>query len=372
MTLPYPFPVQQGIQSALHCRWTLTLKTPLVIRHGSSASYKNNIKEYKKGRGQEKEFSWRIKNDKRTWTGVADFNYHFFIDPDGNFRVAYSIPASSIRGALRQWAIKQMLKRDERSYFQSPKLEGFSEEENASFQKQVGKARECVEDTGHNWHHILSLFGNALDFSTEEFEKLDELKEKDPMTWASRLKVTTTIKSDIKEENSEEASKEEYGSIDGIKIKDMPPNAPDNIQRHINVRNPLDRMTMAAKNQGLHHALEMSPGQVFEVELLVLNPKPKDIVMLTLWEEDINEGFLRFGGLTSQGRGRCMLNRAEYNLYASATTEFAVPIASAVKQNVIEEKVFDGFWTGASFTIGELKDVFENIGKSSKADESQT
>lgn len=365
MTLPYPFPDQQGIQSALHCHWTLTLKTPLVIRHGSSASYKNNPEGYKKGRGKEKSFLWEKKEtreDDHTWTGVADFNYHFFVDTDGNFRVAYSIPASTIRGALRQWAIKSMLKRDERSHFQSPKLEGFSEEEKASFLKQVGKARECVEDTGHNWHHILSLFGNALDFPLEEFE------EKEQMTWGSRLKVTTTIKLVIKEEKSEE----EYGSIDGIKIKDMPPNAPDNIQRHINVRNPLDRMTMAAKNQGLHHALEMSPGQVFEVELHILNPKQKDIEMLSLWEEDINEGFLRFGGLTSQGRGRCMFNRAEYNLYASATTEFAVPIASAVKKNVIEEKVFDGFWNGASFTLDELKDVFENISKSSKVDESQT
>ena len=363
MTLPYPFPVQQGIQSALHCHWTLTLKTPLVIRHGSSASYKHKKVEhvngrrveYEKGRGQEKEFSWEEKDnsqDKRTWTGVADFNFQFSISADGELKVNYSIPPSSIRGALRQWAIKQMVEREERSHFQSPKLEGFSEEETAALLKQVSQAWTNAENPGHNWHHILSLFGNALDFSPEE---------QYPMSWAGRLKVATELVPSMK------------NNIDGFdKEYDMPPNAPDNIQRHINVRNPLDRMTMAAKNQGLHHALEMSCGQVFKVELHILNPKPKDIGMLELWEEDINEGFLRFGGLTSQGRGRCELSRAEYNLYASATTAFAGPLASAAKQNAIEEKVFDGFWTGASFTIGELKDVFDNIVKSSKADESQT
>ena len=367
MTLPYPFPVQQGIQSALHCHWTLTLKTPLVIRHGSSASYKHKKVEhvngrrveYEKGRGQEKEFSWEEKDnsqDKRTWTGVADFNFQFSISADGELKVNYSIPPSSIRGALRQWAIKQMVEREERSHFQSPKLEGFSEEETAALLKQVSQAWTNAENPGHNWHHILSLFGNALDFS---------LEEQSPMSWAGRLKVTTELG-----HITEPATKNNIDGFDEAYI--LPPNVPDNIQRHINVRNPLDRMTVAAKNQGLHHAMEMSPGQVFKVELHILNPKPKDICMLELWEADINEGFLRFGGLTSQGRGRCELSRAEYNLYASATTAFAGPLASAAKQNAIEEKVFDGFWTGASFTIGELKDVFDNIVKSSKADESQT
>ncbi|NTU50034.1 MAG: hypothetical protein HGA87_03945 [Desulfobulbaceae bacterium] len=354
MTLPYPYPFEQGIQSALHCRWTLILKTPLVIRHGSSASYKNNKVGYKKGRGIEKEFSWKEKEtggDEHTWTEVADFNFQFSIGADGELTVDYSIPPSSIRGALRQWAIKTMVKREERSLFLSPKLEGFSKEETASLLHQVSEARKYVKDKGHNWHHILSLFGNAFDFSSEELE------EQEPMTWAGRLTVTTTI---------EQASKH---GIDGMKVEHMPPNALDNIQRHINVRNPLDRMSMAAKNQGLHHALEMSSGQGFKVELHILNPKPKDIEMLRLWEEDINDGFLRFGGLSSQGRGRCEISNHEYKLYAAVTSALAEHIASAEKT---EDNILDGFWTGASFTMDELKNVFENIGKSSQADESQT
>ena len=363
MTLPYPF--SEGIHSALHSLWTLTLKTPMVIRHGSSASYKNNYDGYKKGRGQEKEFSWKEKEtgqNENTWTGVADFNFQFSIGSDGELTVDYSIPPSSIRGALRQWAIKQMVHIDQRAHFQSPNIEGFNEEEKESFLKQISEAREYVADTGHNWHHILSLFGNTFDFMPEELE------ENEPMTWAGRLKITTIIKPGI----IEEESKEEYGSIDGIEIKHMPTNAPDNIQRHINVRNPLDRMTMGAKNQGLHHALEMSPEQVFDVELHILNPNIKDIEMLELWEDDINDGFLRFGGLTSQGRGRCMLSRVEYNLYASVKTALADQIVLVKKQSVIDENVFDGFWSGATFTMDELKNVFENIGKSSHVDESQS
>lgn len=365
MTLPYPF--REGIHSALYCCWTLTLKTPLVIRHGSSGSYKNNKEGYKKGRGQEKEFLWREKEKgegEHTWTGVADFNFQFSIGSDGELRVDYSIPPSSIRGALRQWAIKQMVHSDQRHHFQSPKLEGFNEEEKASFLKQISEAREYVEDTGHNWHHILSLFGNAFDLTFEEleqldeFEKLDKLEEKETMTWAGRLKVHSTIK---------QLSKH---GIDGITTEHMPPNAPENIQRHINVRNPLDRMTMAAKNQGLHHTLEMSSGQEFEVELHILNPKPKDIEILVLWEDDINDGFLRFGGLTSQGRGRCEISQAVYKLYASHTSVFAGHIASVKEQGTKEDDILDGFWTGVSLTKDELSTVFENIVKSTQANES--
>lgn len=358
MTLPYPF--REGIHSALHCRWTLTLKTPLLIRHGSCGSYKNNTEGYKKGRGQDQEFSWQKKNneaDNHTWAEVADFNFQFSLGTDGKLTVDYSIPPSSIRGALRQWAIKQMVKRDQRSCFQPPKLEGFSEEEEASLLKHMSEIREFAEDPGHNWHHILSLFGNAFDFTSEEFEKLEE---KEPMIWAGRLKVTTEIKQSSKH------------GIDGIDPEDISSSAPDNIQRHINVRNPLDRMTMAAKDKGLHHALEMSPGQEFDVELNILNPGLKDIEMVQLWEDDINDGFLRFGGLTSQGRGRCELSTAdatEYMLYASVTSALARNITSTEK---IEDKILDGFWTGASFTKDELCSVFENPEISSKADEPQT
>ena len=356
MTLPYPF--REGIHSALYCRWTLTLKTPLLIRHGSCGSYKSNTEGYKKGHGQDKEFSWEGKNneaDKHTWAEVADFNFQFSLGSDGKLTADYSIPPSSVRGALRQWTIKQMVVRDQRSCFQQPKLEGFSEEEEASLLKHKSEARNYAENTGHNWHHILSLFGNAFDFTSEELEKLEE---KEPMTWAGRLKVTTTIKQSSKQ------------GIDGIDAEHMPSNAPDNIQRHVNVRNPLDRMTMAAKDKGLHHALEMSPGQKFDVELNILNPGPKDIEMIRLWEDDINDGFLRFGGLTSQGRGRCELSQegaTEYKLYASVTSGLAGCITSAEKT---EDKILDGFWTGASFTRDELNTVFENLDKSSKADES--
>ena len=94
--------------------------------------------------------------------------------------------------------------------------------------------------------------------------------------------------------------------------------------------------------------------------------------MMRLWEDDINDGFLRFGGLTSQGRGRCELSTAdatEYKLYASVTSALARHVTSAEKT---EDKILDGFWTGASFTRDELSTVFENLDKSSKADESQT
>lgn len=352
MTLPFPF--EQGIQSALHCHWRLTLKTPLVIRSGKQASYKNNKEGYKKGRGQETEFSWEKteKDDDQTWTEVADFNYQFTVGTDDELTVDYAIPPSSVRGALRQWLIKTMVEKDERSLFQSPKLEGFSKEEKTKLLYQMSVARTKVADTGHNWHHILSLFGNAFDFTPEELEK------QDPMTWTGRLIVTTMLAQGSK------------NSIDGIETEHMPPNALDNIQRHINARNPLDRMTMAAKEHGLHHTLEMSSGQEFEVKLQIFNPKAKDIEMLQLWEEDINDGFLRFGGLTSQGRGRCEISNSDYELFAPLTSALARQISTAEQKCSTGDKILESIWSGASFTLSELRNVFKNIDKPSKADES--
>jgi hypothetical protein len=87
--------------------------------------------------------------------------------------------------------------------------------------------------------------------------------------------------------------------------------------------------------------------------------------MVWLWEDDINDGFLRFGGLTSQGRGRCELSIAsatEYKLYVSVSSALARYLPMEEKN---EDKILDGLWTGASFTRDELSTVFENIGKSS-------
>ncbi len=79
---------------------------------------------------------------------------------------------------------------------------------------------------------------------------------------------------------------------------------PDNAKLHIKTRNPLDRVTQSAKEGGLHSFLEFSPGQELNVTISIRDPQPFDYKLLECWEKEIEEGMIRFGGLTGIGRGR--------------------------------------------------------------------
>ena len=125
MSLPFPF--ENGVTGILHVLWTVTLQTPLVIRSGTNASYKNKSDEHEKGRNSNCEFSWKDKTtgggESEKWSAVKDFNYDFIVGNDGNLEPRYSIPGSSIRGALRQWTIKTLIPDADKKLFSLLKLE---------------------------------------------------------------------------------------------------------------------------------------------------------------------------------------------------------------------------------------------------------
>ena len=79
---------------------------------------------------------------------------------------------------------------------------------------------------------------------------------------------------------------------------------PNNALRQITNRGPLCRITQSAAEGGLHTFLEFSTGNIFTVVLKILNPYREDIGLLALWERELVAGMIRFGAITSIGRGR--------------------------------------------------------------------
>jgi len=75
---------------------------------------------------------------------------------------------------------------------------------------------------------------------------------------------------------------------------------------------PLDRITQAAKEGGLHNNLEFSKDQKLILEIKILSLKDFDKQLLARWEKEINAGQILLGGLSGIGRGRVkVLERKE-------------------------------------------------------------
>lgn len=333
MTLPFPF--ENGVTAILHVSWTVTLQTPLVIRSGTNASYKNKSDEQEKGRKSNCEFSWIDKTndgDKNNkWSAVKDFNYDFIVNNDGNLEPRYSIPGSAIRGALRQWTIKTLIPDVSKKLFSLPKLENDVAIDLAETMKE---ALRVAEDTENYWHDILSLFGSAYDLNPGKDTSL---------TWSGRLQINTIRLNGTQNKLCVGSAPRSSDAV-----------APDNIKRHINIRTPMDRVTMAARSGGLHSGLEMSEGETFAIEFRILNPKPLDLKILKLWMRDINAGFLRFGGLTSQGRGRVSISADNYRLYAVKNTDLFAKLRSFGKPDISKGTLFENLWVGVKLTHEEL------------------
>ncbi|NTW63342.1 MAG: hypothetical protein HGA46_04475 [Chlorobiaceae bacterium] len=334
MSIPLPFP--KGVTSLLKCRWTLELKTPLVIRASTNGSIHNKKGhgELQKGRANQYDFRWveptNVQGQQDEWSAIRDFNYEFAVGEDNKLIARYSIPGSSIRGALRQWTIKALVKDDEMSLFTLPKLE---KEDTIGRAIRMVNARVAVENPDNFWHDVLSLFGIAYDLNPG----VDE-----PLIWSGRLEMGSVTLPDGE------------GKMYGFRYEASEVNAcaPRNIDKHIKTRSPLDRVTMAAKAGGLHSGIEMSEGQTFTLEFRIVNPRPNDLKILKLWKRDIDAGFIRFGGLSSHGRGKVKIVSDAYSLYAACYTPLGKVIRDLGKQEIAQDLA--GIWTGVDLDLNSL------------------
>lgn len=343
MTSAQPFeykPYEQGVLGVLLVTWKMELQTPLIVRATHGAAVMQGIPR-KKGRGSNVAIAWEDAEQKRKekingqakYSQLTDFNYHFTVQ-EGKIEPEYQIPASSVRGTLRNAAIKCLVEKiEDRRAFTVKIKKGQTMED---VEAQINNARKILREQHDGWHDILTLFGCAFDPLPGETP---------PLTWAGRMRLDTTLD-----------ALRSLPSIDcvGTQIK----TGPLNIHGHVMVRNPIDRVSMSAKEGGLHFNLEMSPGEVFTVDMRILNPCAEDLRLLNMWHGDINEGYIRFGGLTSQGRGRVEIIQENYELYVSQTSLLYPEIVGLGKPDQASGTMLDNIWRGAEFTnIAELNQL---------------
>jgi len=140
---------------------------------------------------------------------------------------------------------------------------------------------------------IVSLFGLAADEG-----------ETDMPSNAGRLTIET-----------ERFTGAELWPIDVSGVSMETSEGPSNVHREMTTRNPLDRMTHASVEGGLHRFLEVTRGATFKVHLRIVNPLDRDLGLLGLWVRELNDGMLRIGALSSIGRGRMEVNKQAYELW---------------------------------------------------------
>jgi len=256
------------LTSRLKETWEITLETPVVVRSGGKFGWKNATAS--KTRNHQMKFMWG--KEKGELDEIGDLN--FSIRLDGNkAQPYYHIPSAGIRGALREWAVTNLLPREQWD------MEKFLKYELPAWQPVPEMMR-----------NIIDMFGFAV--STPDKKRTSDC------TKAGRLIIDVEPFNETAERPTMQGTwNERAGNNYG----------PDNAQRHVKPRNPLDRITHEAKKGGLHNFLEFSAGQKVKVSITVKEPTDFDRRLLETFKQEINNGMIRFGGLSGIGRGRVSL-----------------------------------------------------------------
>ncbi|NWF92967.1 MAG: hypothetical protein HXY46_08620 [Syntrophaceae bacterium] len=334
-------PYKEGVHSILCVLWNLKLVTPLYIRHSHQCFWQQNDPSLGKGRGKQVKFNW-LTEEGDDWNQVGDFNYSFRVT-DGSLVAEYSVPASSIRGSLRQWSIKNLVQESIRDAFELPKKGKLTEED---LKEILQRARAALDSAESGWSQVLDLFGCAFDLAIDEEAEL---------TWSGRFKMEGRI--------GLTGGSVGLDVIGSLLTGSEEQSAPGNLGRQLTIRNPLDRISQSSKEGGLHTFVELSPGQTMTVKFYVLNPKSQDIDLIIKWEHDISDGFIRFGALGSQGRGRCDFVNSSYALHVGPSSPWRTKLEWAVKEElanqILEETLFSGIWSSFSIAPNKLSKIGE-------------
>jgi len=272
-----------GVKGVLKGHWKLVCETPLVVRNGVNICY--SVTEADKTRNKDMRIHWRSKDSQDEFE-VAGLHYGYEVQGE-SLVPYYFIPPSSVRGALRSWTIKQMVKPEVQCIMIPPAEE---DETDASARPLVN----ALADAESGYPLIANLFGLALDSGDEASLPGN----------AGRFSIST------------EAFSEQKGrpiSINGNLLDGD--EGPVNACNEMTVRNPIDRITHASNEGGLHHFLEFCRGESFDVHFTIMNPQQSDLGLVSLWVREMEAGFLRIGALSSIGRGRVSVDEQSYELW---------------------------------------------------------
>lgn len=322
-----------GVYSVLKVYWKLRCETPLAIRNGITIGFEDGSQNKSRGMGQR--FMWRASNDKdKSESEVSALHYGYKV-VDDNVKAYHFVPPSSVRGALRSWTINHLVHSSYRT-----KIKLTEKKEDNEAKDYIANIQQALADPKSGYQLIASLFGQAFD-TRDGVENLSN---------SGRLMIETTWFSNTKAQPI---------AINGI-LEDDGLVGPVNVHRQMTVRNPLDRMTHASKDRGLHHFLEFCKGETFEIKMTVLNPQGCDLGLLSLWQREINDGLLRFGALSSIGRGRVSILEPIYELQLSKLakrpewlSEHLKPFIDTSNPN---KDVLSGLWD--SYMLGGSLDNF--------------
>ncbi|OGR14459.1 MAG: hypothetical protein A2097_10900 [Desulfobacula sp. GWF2_41_7] len=316
--------------------WEMETATPLCIKSGTTSLWNQASstmeKKPSKIRHVDSEYNFYKKGPLADDASISDFYYTIAIDQE-QLVLTHEIPASGIRGALRTYSIKRLAHKEHWN------AALFPEKENTKLPIEATKERDDLKRIEYSknlktalktpgWQLVRNIFGLAADTMDAEIEN---------ETIKGRLQVETG--------SLESISKEQFQKnvFDG-NFKTFEP-GPTNGRMLFTTRNPIDRVTHAAKNKGLHSFTELAPGNRFLITLRFLNPIPEDLGMVALWEQGLHQGLLRMGGLKSAGRGRLDVKSTSVNLFLKHTDEFSglKPGAAEVFSNDILSGLFPSF-----------------------------
>lgn len=285
--------------------WELETATPLCIKSGSASLWNQASSKAGKPvklRRINAEYDFFKKESLPDDASISDFYYGVTIDQD-QLMLNHEIPASGVRGALRNYAIKRLTPKEHWNAALFPETEEMAAplEEKTEYSK---KLKAALKTPG--WQMLRTIFGLAADTFDPQIEK-ESAK--------GRLSVETGMLEAMPKEIFQK------NLFDGNFSHFEP--GPINGRMLFTTRNPIDRITRAAKNGGLHSFTELAPGNRFSITLRFLNPVPTDLGMVALWEQGICQGLLRLGGLNSAGRGRLEIKSTRINLFLREQTGFS-------------------------------------------------
>lgn len=311
-----------GVYGMLKVRWVLKLETPMVIRNGKFIHYKSREKANSKNRGLGIEFGWSKSTDKDK-PDVAALHYGYEIR-DGKVQAYHFVPASGVRGAFRSWVIDHLVHPEYRQGITPKKKENDEAVDKAQAALYVSAVNAALEDRSHGYQLVASLFGLA---AASGYEK--EMAEN-----AGRLRVET---------ERFQSAKIEPIEANGIVSRGNA--GPGNAKREMVVRNPVDRVTHASKDGGLHQFLQFCKGETFVVTLSVRNPTDSDLGLLSLWRREMEDGLLRIGALSSIGRGRVCVEKETCQLWIRpGATGVSMQRFRVVADEKRQQDVLAGIW----------------------------
>lgn len=270
-------------------RWQLRLETPLHVGSGEYAGWTAaEQKESAKQRNHVTNFDWaafRADEQNAMFSQAADCAYGLRL-VGRRLEPYYNVPASGVRGALRDWTLTHLLPRE------WWRLEDRVREMAASAAKAAseGERQRLIAGIPEHAQWVASLFGYSCPSSDIE---LDEAFNR-----AGRLMIRTRpIEGD-----------EPRPLIEGSWGHHSSDFGPSNAARHLRSRNPIDRVTRASRSGGLHTVIELAPGQMVRVDIVIRDATDDDAALVDAWRADIDAGLIRLGGTQRVGRGRCSVH----------------------------------------------------------------